>query len=130
MKIEHIALWAKDIEAMKRFYETYFDAQANNKYTNPTKGFQSYFLTFTSGARMELMQKPGIGTHEKADPADEFLGYAHFAFALGSESAVNEKTHRLVSDGFIKLDGPRWTGDGYYESVILDPEGNRIEITV
>ena len=130
MKIEHIAVWAKDIETLKTFYETYFDAQANNKYTNPKKGFQSYFLTFASGARIELMQRPDILVQERKYPGDEYLGYAHFAFALGSESAVDDKTDRLVSDGFTKLDGPRWTGDGYYESVILDPEGNRIELTV
>ena len=129
MKIEHIALWAQNIETLKIFYETYFDAQPNNKYTNSKKGFQSYFLTFASGARLELMQKPDIRPLARQDPADEFLGYAHFAFSLGSETAVNELTHRLVSDGFVKLDGPRWTGDGYYESVILDPEGNRIELT-
>ena len=130
MKIEHIAIWTQDIEAMKRFYETYFDAQANSKYTNPKKGFESYFLTFGSGARVELMQKSNVTPLERSHPADDYLGYAHFAFSLGSESAVDEKTQRLVTDGFTKLDGPRWTGDGYYESVILDPEGNRIELTV
>lgn len=130
MKIEHLALWATDIEQMKDFYQTYFGATANKRYVNEAKGFSSYFLTFASGARLELMQRPDVLPKPSANQAAEFLGYAHLAMAVGSETAVNDLTARLVADGYTKLDGPRHTGDGYYESVILDPEGNRIEITV
>ena len=56
MKIEHIAIWTKEIEMLRGFYEKYFDAQSNDKYTNPKKGFSSYFLSFDSGARIEIMQ--------------------------------------------------------------------------
>ncbi len=129
MHITHVALWAKDMEGLKEFYERYFAAQANAKYTNVQKQFQSYFLTFASGIRLELMQRPDIPTLDK-QPGQEFQGYAHLAIAIGSEAAVDQLTQRLVADGYPRLDGPRWTGDGYYESVILDPEGNRIEITV
>lgn len=129
MHITHVALWAKDIEGLKEFYERYFAAQANAKYTNVQKQFQSYFLTFASGARLELMQRPDIPPLDK-QAGQEFQGYAHLAMALGSEAAVDQLTQRLVADGHLRLDGPRRTGDGYYESVVLDPEGNRIEITV
>jgi lactoylglutathione lyase len=54
---------------------------------------------------------------------------AHLAISLGSALAVDALTHRLRSDGFPVLDGPRRTGDGYYESVVLDPDGNRVELT-
>jgi lactoylglutathione lyase len=129
MKIAHIALWTMDIEKLRTFYETYFQAQSTPKYTNAKKQFQSYFLTFSSGARLELMQRPDIRAVEKA-AGQESLGYAHLAMAVGSEAAVDGLTQRLMADGYARLDGPRRTGDGYYESVVLDPEGNRIEITV
>lgn len=128
MNIEHIAIWTKDLERLRGFYETYFGASANQKYLNPRKQFSSYFLTFSSGARLELMQRPDIGAIEKSRE-EEFLGYAHLAMVVGDEADVNQLTQRLVDDGYPLLDGPRYTGDGYYESVILDPDGNRIEIT-
>ena len=129
MKIEHIALWAKNIEALKSFYEKYFNAQSNNKYTNPRKGFSSYFLSFDSGARLEIMQMDSV-PDTKDNPYDPFIGYIHIAISVGSEEKVNILTAKLLEDGFEILDGPRRTGDGYYESVVLDPEQNRVEITV
>jgi lactoylglutathione lyase len=125
MKLAHFALWARDIDALKTFYETYFGARANDKYVNPKKGFSSYFLTFEGDARLELMQRPDV----TALAGGEQLGYAHLAIAVGSDAAVDALTARLRSDGHPIVDGPRRTGDGYYESVALDPEGNRIEIT-
>jgi lactoylglutathione lyase len=129
MHIAHLAIWAKDLESLKTFYERYFGARANTKYINAQKHFQSYFLTFTSGARLELMSRPDIPSMA-TQSGQEHLGYAHLAISVGSEAAVDALTLRLVNDGYPCLDGPRRTGDGYYESVVLDPEGNRIEITV
>lgn len=129
MQISHFALWVNDLERAKAFYERYFGAQANAKYVNERKQFQSYFLTFAGGPNLELMQRTDITPLNRA-PGQEFLGYAHLAMAVGSTTVVDELTARLVVDGYQRLDGPRWTGDGYYESVVLDPEGNRIEITV
>lgn len=128
MKIEHIAIWTKDLERLRAFYEKYFGARANQKYVNPRKGFSSYFLSFASGARLELMQRADVQAVDKGR-AEEVLGYAHLAMAVGDKEAVNRLTQKLVDDGFPLMDGPRYTGDGYYESVILDPDGNRIEIT-
>lgn len=130
MKIEHVAMWVRDLEGMTRFYERYFGAKIGRKYHNPTKQFQSYFLTFASGARLEVMQRPDIAAHTRQTPEQEFVGYAHLAMAVGSEAAVDQLTQTLVEAGYPCIDGPRRTGDGYYESVILDPEGNRIEITI
>ena len=128
MKIEHIAIWTHDIEQLKTFYETYFGALAGKKYHNESKQFLSYFLTFSSGARLEIMQRPDI-RQQKHDPAQEFMGLAHFAIALENEAAVDTLTQTLIDDGLPLLSAPRYTGDGYYESVILDPAGNRLEIT-
>jgi len=127
MKIEHIAIWTKDLESMKEFYQKYFMAACNTKYINEKKGFSSYFLSFESGARIELMQMPVI-PNSKNDIYKQFIGLIHIAFSLGSEQQVDELTERLQENGFEVLDGPRRTGDGYYESVVLDPEGNRLDI--
>ena len=129
MHIEHIAIWTHDLERLRRFYETYFAGQANARYVNPRKQFESYFLTFASGARLELMQMPSVPA-SKNDIERQFMGYIHLAFAAGSREAVNAVTERLRRDGYLILDGPRTTGDGYYESTALDPDGNRLEITV
>ena len=129
MKIEHIAIWVKDLERMKDFYCRYFTAVAGTKYTNPKKQFDSYFLSFEDGWRLELMCMPGIPDSTN-DSYKQFTGLIHFAISTGDEKKVNELTKQLVIDGYELIDGPRWTGDGYYESVVLDPEKNRIEITI
>ena len=126
MKIEHIAIWVKDLECIKDFYEQYFDAVSGEKYVNRTKNFSSYFLSFESGARLELMHKPEI-----VQTANQpLLGWAHIAFSVGSKEKVIALTAQLQKDGYRVQGQPRRTGDGYFESVVLDPEGNQIEITV
>jgi len=128
MKIEHIALWTNDLERLKNFYTQYFQATAGNLYHNPTKNFTSYFLSFESGCRLEIMQKPGIPQSQN-DIYRQATGLIHFALATGSKQAVDSLTDRLRQDGYEIVGEPRTTGDGYYESVVLDPDGNRIEIT-
>lgn len=124
MKIEHVALWVTDLELVKAFYEKYFEAKAGDRYHNPKTRFSSYFLSFDEGCRLELTNKK----HLSPRVADA-LGYGHIALAVGGKEAVDEKTALLVADGFPLLSGPRTTGDGYYESVVQDPEGNLVEIT-
>ena len=128
MKIGHCAIWCQDIERLREFYQRYFSAKPNDKYINPSKKFSSYFLSFDSGARLELMQMESVkdSLHEQGE---SYIGYAHLAFVLSSRKQVDRLTDELKRDGFHVLDGPRQTGDGYYESTVLDPEGNRIEIT-
>jgi lactoylglutathione lyase len=129
MKIEHVAIWTNNLEQLKSFYETYFMATANEKYVNPKTHFESYFLTFPQGgARLELMHKPEVGCGEKTTQLITRL--AHVAFSVGSMAAVDALTVRLENDGFVAASKPRTTGDGYYESCILDPDGNVVEITV
>jgi lactoylglutathione lyase len=128
MKIDHIAIWCHDLEGMKNFYAKYFHVLVGEKYFNPNKKFESYFLSFDSGARLEIMQMPGIPDSQN-DPHKQFSGLIHFAIDVGSKTAVDELTESLRRDGYEIVGEPRTTGDGYYESVVLDPEGNRIEIT-
>jgi lactoylglutathione lyase len=128
VKIEHVAIWTQDLERLKDFYMTYFDAQANDKYINPVKGFESYFLSFSSGARVELMSMPNV---QAVDHAPENpVGITHLAFAVGSKKRVDRLTSELREAGYAIVSAPRTTGDGYYESIILDPDGNRVEITI
>lgn len=127
MSIEHVALWTNDPERCKQFYVLYFGATAGPVYLNPRKGFESCFLSFTDGARIEVM-KTTMLTPLVIEPGVQRMGLTHLAISLGSKQLVDELTQRLRSDGYPILDGPRRTGDGYYESVTLDPDGNLIEI--
>ena len=126
MQIEHIAIWVKDLEKMKKFYEKYFNVISSELYCNKNTGFKSYFLNFDNGSRIEIMSKLDINEKKQ----EILLGYAHISIAVGSKENVNELTKMLRKDGFETVSGPRTTGDGYYESVIYDPENNLIELTV
>lgn len=127
MKIDHIAIWAEDIELLRRFYMMYFNMSCNDKYVNPQKGFSSYFLSFEDGeARIEIMNIPG-----KDAPASrgDLKGLAHFSISVGSKENVDNMARRFKENGITILSNPRTTGDGYYECAVADPEGNYIEIT-
>lgn len=127
MKLEHIAIGTFQLEVLRHFYEKYFEGAAGNLYVNDKKGFSSYFLSFKGGSRLELMQMEGI-PENRNDAHAQFTGLIHMAFGTGSQQAVNELTERLRADGYEVVGEPRVTGDGYYESVILDPDQNRVEI--
>lgn len=126
MKISHIALYTLQLERSRNFYETYFGGVANQQYHNQNTGLRTYFLTFDDGARLELMQHPDC---IESEAPERSCGLTHLAFSVGSREAVDALTARLADDGCTIAGLPRMTGDGYYESVILDPDGNRIEIT-
>ncbi|MBS4034254.1 MAG: VOC family protein [Ignavibacterium sp.] len=128
MKIDHVAIWTKDLERLREFYTKYFNIKSNSRYTNTNRGFESYFLEFDSGSRIELMSMPDLVSLKNS--AQIIVGYAHIAISLGSKDEVNIMTNRLLEDGYTLVDGPRYTGDGYYESVFLDPDGNYIELVM
>jgi lactoylglutathione lyase len=127
MHIEHVAIWARDLETLRAFYERHFGARSGPPYENRSKRFRSYFLSFASGARLELMHRPDV-PHDGSDPGTQRTGLVHLAFVVGDEADVDTLTRRLADEGHRVIDGPRRTGDGYYESVVLDPEGNRVEL--
>ena len=128
MRIDHIALFCKNLEQMRQFFLDHFGAVSNEQYHNPRTGLKTYILTFQDGgARLELMQRPEtIDT----DPSKPNIGFIHVSFAVGSKEAVDDKTMELRDAGYQITSGPRTTGDGYYESCILGPEGIQIEITI
>jgi len=129
MKLSNIAIWVQDLETLRAFYETYFQASAGPRYHNDAKRFASYFLTLPGGGQLELMQRADVVARPAAAPAhQEYFGLAHVGLTVGSVEAVDALARRLTSDGHRLLDGPRRTGDGYYESIVADPEGNRILI--
>ena len=127
MKIDHIAIWTQNLEELRSFYMKYFNAISNEKYFNQSKKFSSYFLSFDGDCSIEIMEMPGI-PESKNDVIKQFLGLIHFAINVGSKAKVNRLTATLKEDGFKIVGEPRTTGDGCYESVILDPDGNRVEI--
>lgn len=125
--LNHIGVYVRDIEEAKHFFEKYFDAKSGEKYHNPRKSFSSYLLSFDDGATLEIMTKHDLTI--LTDRTNNY-GYAHISISVGSKRKVDEIAKRLNDDGYIHLDGPRVTGDGYYESAMLDAEGNVIEITI
>ena len=127
MRIEHLAIWADNIELLRNFYMKYFDMQSNEMYTNEKKGFHSYFFSWKGeNSRIEIMSQAG----KIESLPNKMKGLAHFAIALGSEERVLQLTEQLREDGYKVFSEPRHTGDGYFESVIGDPEGNYVELTV
>lgn len=127
MRIDHIAIWTYNLEGMRNFYLRYFDASCSDIYHNHTREFRSFFLSFNGGCKLELMEMPGI-PKTKNNPHKQFTGLVHFAIKVDSKEKVDELTKTLREDGFKVVSEPRTSGMGYYESVILDPDGNRVEL--
>ena len=127
MRIEHVALYVKDLENTKKFFMKYLGAKSNDGYHNQKTGFCSYFLTFEDGARIEIMNIPEMDDSPKKLAR---TGYSHIAFSVGSIEKVDALNAELTADGYEVISGPRTTGDGYYESCIVAVEDNQIEITV
>ncbi|MEY3052118.1 MAG: hypothetical protein RLY31_1903 [Bacteroidota bacterium] len=130
ISLEHVAVWSRQPEVLRAYYETFFQAVSGGKYVNEAKRFESYFLTFPGGgARLEIMTRPDIPPKVLPDPSDQHLGIIHLAFGVETRAAVDSKAGELEEAGFAILSGPRQTGDGYYEFETLDPDGNRLEVT-
>ena len=129
MIFEHAAIWTDNLEALKEFYVKYLGGKSNEKYINEKKLYQSYFISFGSGARLELMTRPNIPVNQNDTISLQHKGIIHLAFEAATKEEVDEKAKLFINSGFQILDGPRTTGDGNYEFVTLDPDNNRIEIT-
>ena len=127
MRIEHVAMYVNDLEAARDSFIKYLGASSNDGYHNQKTGFWSYFLSFSDGARLEIMNKPQMDDAEKTLAR---TGLIHIAFSVGSRERVDELTEELKRDGYEVVSGPRTTGDGYYESCVIGIDGNQIEITV
>jgi lactoylglutathione lyase len=129
MFIDHVAIWTTRLEKLKDYYVKYFNGAANVKYHNKTRNFESYFITFESGTRLELMQMPDVPQNLNDTIGKQHQGLIHISFGVETMNIVDEKLKELENDGFRILKGPRKTGDGYYEFETLDPDDNRIEVS-
>jgi lactoylglutathione lyase len=128
MRIDHAALYCRDLEGMRIFFLKYFDAFSNDKYHNPRTGLSTYILSFNEGScRLELMNRPDM---VETDAAKNNTRFIHLSFSIGSKELVDKKTLEPSKAGYTVVSGPRTTGDGYYESCILGPEHIQIEVTV
>lgn len=125
MQLSHVALWTNNLERLRDFYVTWFGGRSNEKYENPAKGFASYFISFKGATSLEIMQRTDITAPMPAS----CIGLTHIAFHVGSADNVNEQVERLRAAGYTIAGEPRFTGDGYYEGLVLDPDGNAVEIT-
>ncbi|HCT7983839.1 TPA: VOC family protein [Serratia liquefaciens] len=126
MKIAHVALWTRDIDAQVTFWQRYFDGVAGEQYVSRNRpGFVSHFVSLAAGPTLEIMSLPDLLS---AEQASERVGWAHIALSVGEESRVDQLAQRAQQEGILQA-APRWTGDGFYEAIIRDPDGNAIEIT-
>lgn len=125
MKIAHVALWTTNLAAQKAFWCEYFGGQANDLYISKNRpGFQSYFVSLAEGPTIELMSLEGI---ETGPFGKELTGWAHIAISLGSRKQVDEMVDKATAQNIL-VSPARVTGDGFYEAIIRDPDGNLIEI--
>lgn len=125
MKVAHIALWTHQLEQQARFWTGFFNGQINEKYcsrTNP--GFESYFVKIGDDIAIELMSKPGL---QPGAADNNHTGWVHLAISVGGAQQVDALAAQAQAEGIL-VSPPRTTGDGYYEAVIKDPDGNLIEI--
>jgi lactoylglutathione lyase len=129
MIIDHVAIWTTELENLKDYYVKYFNGTSNVKYNNKTRNFESYFIKFESGARLELMQMPGVPQNQNDKIGKQYQGLIHISFGVKTMKMVDDKLKELEKDGYRILKGPRKTGDGYYEFETLDPDDNRIEVS-
>lgn len=129
MTLEHVAIWARDLELLRNFYMQYFGGVPNDKYINDKRGFSSYFISFTNGCRLELMNVHDLGESTGVNVGRVLPGLAHIAFGVDSMAEVDAKAEQMRNDGFPIISGPRKTGDGYYEFETVDPEGNKLEVS-
>ena len=129
MRIDHVAIWTSQIEELKDYYIKYFNGTSNRKYLNREKHFESYFISFDSGTRLEVMQMPGIPQNLNDPVVKQYHGIIHLAFGVENMAQVDEKFSELTNNGYKILRGPRKTGDGYWEFETLDPDNNRIEVS-
>jgi lactoylglutathione lyase len=128
MTIDHIAIWTTQPEQLKDYYVKYFNGSANEKYFNKDTLFESYFITFDSGSRLEIMKKPGIPVNLNDREEKQHQGIIHISFGVETMEMVTGKSKELSEAGYRILRGPRKTGDGYFEFETLDPDNNRIEV--
>ena len=125
MNIEHVAIYVNNLEVEKDFFVKYFGAKISDEFGYFPNGFACCFLAFNNGLLLEIWHVNGMFDPKKAKYRS---GYHHIALNVGDKNAVNNLTQQMEDDGVYIVAAPRLTGDGYYASIVTDPEGNEIEL--
>ena len=126
MQIHHTGVYVRDLEAAKTFFTRYFNLTAGEKYHNPRTGFSSYMLAADDGGgRLELMHRAEATV---GNATTLHTGFHHISLCVGTDADVDCMSQRLAADGYEIVDGPRLTGDGYYECCVRAVEGLLVEI--
>lgn len=116
-RIEHFALFASDIESLKRFYEEAFGLRVvlDNSKANPA----GYFLADEGGSVLEIIARPG-----QEDPVRQRY-VCHIAFQVDDVGSSRQALERrgLVFETETAVDTP-----GMKTAFFNDPEGNRCQI--
>ncbi len=97
MTIDHVAIWTNQLEELKEYYVKYFNGIPNNKYTNRDRNFESYFISFESGTRLELMQMPGIPPNLNDTVGKQYRGIIHLSFEMGKHGYGEREIQRALS---------------------------------
>ena len=112
MKLHHIAIWTFRLEELKEFYVRFLGGKSNEKYVNPKKGFESYFISFDEGPSLELMSRPDV---QNTVVEENRVGLTHLAFTFPGQEEVLRFTEEMRSEGYTIAGEPRTSGDGYFE---------------
>lgn len=126
-QLDHIALATKDVEGLRDFYLR-LSGVASAPCTDADTGLHTCVVDFC-GVRVELLERPSDRERHHGDGRSS--GLVHLGFALGSADAVDEVSAALAAAGHRVLQPPHRVGRlGPYQSVVLDPDGNRVKLTV
>jgi lactoylglutathione lyase len=127
IQIDHIALATDDLACLHGFYRS-LGAVASPTSTDRDTGALSCVMDFC-GVRLVLFERPSSGEAEIGN--EQAPALLHLGLALGSADAVDELTAVIAAAGHRVVEPPGRNGEaGRYESVVLDPDGNRLKLSV
>jgi len=118
---DHLSLGVRDLDAAGRFYDAFFAPLGHAKTWSQAKE-----IAYGRGDARLFWLYP-VGDHHVAGPG------THIAFRAESRAEVDEAYAAAVEHGAQTLRAAGLhpdIGPDYYGAILLDPDGNKIEIVV